>query len=92
MEQTEELIKALESANNGMWMPIVTIVGVFSLVIVLLLYIWNITQKSNDKRHSDNEVIIKGISETSSTMGLLLVKLESNQEHQQKEIDKLRAI
>ena len=34
----------------------------------------------------------KGISETSSTMGLLLVKLESNQEHQQKEIDKLRAI
>jgi hypothetical protein len=89
MEQTEELLKAIESANNGIWMPLVTIVAVFSLVIVLLLYIWNTTQKTNDKRHTDNERIIKGITKTSNTMSLLLVKIETNQENQQKEIDHL---
>ncbi len=89
MEQTEEIIKAIESANSGVWMPIVTIASVFSLVIALLLYIWNTTQKSNDKRHADNEKLIEQNSNTSQTMSLLLVKLETNQENQQKEIDQI---
>ena len=96
MEQTEEIIKAIELANNGGWMPILTIGTVFSLVITLLLVIWKMTQKANDKsheasteRHEANEMLIKQNSNTSQTMSLLLVKLETNQENQQKEIDKI---
>ena len=89
MEQTEELIKAIESANNGFWMPLTTITVVFGVVISLLLYIWKNSQKTNDKRHGENEVMIKELSKTSNTMGLLLVKIETNQENQQKEIDNI---
>ena len=89
MEQTEELVKAIESANSGMWMPLITIASVFSVVIILLLYIWNMTQKSNDKRHKENENIIGKLSEAVTGISLVLVKLETNQENQQKEIDNI---
>jgi ABC-type bacteriocin/lantibiotic exporter with double-glycine peptidase domain len=89
MEQTEELVKAIESANGGMWMPLITIASVFSVVIILLLYIWNMTQKSNDKRHKENENIIGKLSEAVTGISLVLVKLETNQENQQKEIDNI---
>lgn len=89
MEQTEEILKAIESANNGFWMPLTTITVVFGVVISLLLYIWKNSQKTNDKRHSENEKVIKDLAKTSNTMGLLLVKIETNQENQQKEIDSI---
>ena len=94
MEQTEEILKAIELANQGggdVWLPIATITASFSVVILLLLAFWKQSQKVNDKRHEDNERIIKGVSKTQQTMSLLLVKIESNQEHQQKDIDKLTA-
>jgi uncharacterized membrane protein len=89
MEQTEEIIKAIESANNGGWMPIVTISTVFSLVITLLLVIWKMTWTTNNKRHKDNEDIIGKLSEAVTGISLVLVKLETNQENQQKEIDNI---
>ena len=91
MEQTEELVKALESANNGMWFPMFIIMGCFALVITVLLAYWKQSQKNNDKRHEDNEEVIKKLSNTSITVGKILVEIRSNQKHQQKELDKLTA-
>lgn len=89
MEQTEEILKAIEQTNDGVWLPIATLTVVFGVVISLLLYIWKQSQRTNDKRHTDNEKMIKGMSKTFQTMSLLLVKIETNQENQQKEIDQL---
>lgn len=89
MEQTEEIIKAIELANNGFWMPLTTVTVVFGVVISLLLYIWKNSQKNNDTRHTSNEKMIRDLAKTSNTMGLLLVKIETNQENQQKEIDNI---
>ena len=87
MEQTEEILKAKEQTNEGVWLPIATLTVVFGVVISLLLYIWKQSQKTNDKRHTDNEKMIKGMSKTLQTMSLLLVKIETNQENQQRELN-----
>jgi len=87
MEQTEEILKAIEQTNEGVWLPIATLTVVFGVVISLLLYIWKQSQKTNDKRHTDNEKMIKGMSKTLQTMSLLLVKIETNQENQQRELN-----
>ncbi len=91
MDQTEEILKAIEKTNDGVWLPIATLTVVFGVVISLLLYIWKQSQKTNEKRHTDNEKMIKGMSKTLQTMGLLLVKIETNQENQQREIDQISA-
>jgi len=87
MEQTEEILKAIEQTNDGVWLPIATLTVVFGVVVSLLLYIWKQSQRTNDKRHEDNEHMIKGMNATLTTMGKILVKIETNQENQQREID-----
>lgn len=89
MEQSEEIIKAIENANNGMWFPIATIIGVFGVVIMLLLYIWKQSQKTNDKRHLDNEKMIYELKDTTKVLSDLVIKIETRQEFQQKEIDQM---
>ncbi len=89
MEQSEEILKAIESANSGMWFPIATIVGVFGILVMLLLYIWKQSQRTNDKRHKDSEKMIKELKDGNIKIGNVLIRLEANQQNQQKEIDKL---
>ena len=89
MEKSEELIRAIENANNGMWFPISVIIGVFGILVMLLLYIWKQSQRTNDKRHNDNEAMITELKDSHITVGKILVELQSNQKHQQKEIDHL---
>lgn len=98
---TEELIKAFKLASQGdesIWLPITTLTVVFGVVISLLLYIWNNSQKINNKRHEDseerhsnNEKIFSKWTETQATVTNVLTELRANQKHQQKEIDKLIA-
>jgi len=89
MEQSEEILKAIESANNGMWFPIATIVGVFGILVMLLLYIWKQSQRTNDKRHKDNEKMISELNENTKLLSDLVIKIEAKQEYQQKEIDNI---
>lgn len=89
MEQSEEILKAIESANSGMWFPIATIVGVFGILVMLLLYIWKQSQRTNDKRHKDNEQMISELKDNTKLLSDLVIKIETRQEYQQKEIDNI---
>ena len=87
MVQSEEILKAIESANSGMWFPIATITAILSVLIMLLLYIWKQSQRTNDKRHKDNEKMISELKDNTQLLSDLVIKIETRQEFQQKEID-----
>lgn len=74
-EQAKELIKTVESAGDGYWFPLITVVSCFGIVIALLLYIWNKTQQSNEKRHEANERLIGELVESKHTNDLILQRL-----------------
>jgi len=63
-----------EIENAGTVIAIVS--GVFGCTIVLLLYIWNLTQKANDKRHESNENLIAELVESKHTNDLILLELK----------------
>lgn len=56
MEQAEEIKKMIEEASSGHWIPVTTIISVFGIVIMLLLYIWNQMLKSNELRHANHDI------------------------------------
>ena len=89
MEQSEEILKAIESANSGMWFPIATITAILSVLIMLLLYIWKQSQRTNDKRHKDNEKMISELKDNTQLLSDLVIKIETRKEFQQKEIDSI---
>jgi hypothetical protein len=63
-----------EIENAGAVIAIVS--GVFGCTIVLLLYIWNLTQKANDKRHESSEALIAELVESKHTNDLILLELK----------------
>tara|TARA_R110002020_G_C15762998_1_gene727299 strand:- start:50 stop:328 length:279 start_codon:yes stop_codon:yes gene_type:complete len=75
-DEAQEIIKTVESASDGYWFPLVTVAACFSVVIALLLYIWNQTQKNNEKRHTATEEIIKELADSKHTNDLILQRLE----------------
>lgn len=75
-EEAKEILNAVESASDGYWFPLVTVITCFGVVIALLLYIWNSTQKANIRRHEENEQLIKGLVDSKHTNDLILQKLQ----------------
>lgn len=47
--------------------------------------------KTNDKRHLDNEKMIYELKDTTKVLSDLVIKIETRQEFQQKEIDQMSA-
>ena len=76
MEQSEEILKAIESANSGMWFPIATITAILSVLIMLLLYIWKQSQRTNDKRHKDNEKMISELKDNTQLLSDLVISVD----------------
>lgn len=55
MDQAEEIRQIIEQASQGYWMPITIVSLCFSLIISLLIYIWNQMLKQNERRHQEHE-------------------------------------
>jgi hypothetical protein len=79
-----EIADSAIAANNGYWLPLATLAIAFSLIIFLLLYIYKREQKQNDKRHEENEVLIKMLTESQSKISTVLTKLEIEVEYLKK--------
>ena len=90
MEQSEEVMRAIEQAQDGYWFPLVTVTAAFALVIALLLYIWNQSQKANNERHAENGALIKELVNSKHTTDLILAELKFMTEYHQKQIEKLQ--
>ena len=75
-EEAEEIIKAVETANDGFWFPLTTVVFFFGLVIFLLLRIYGMSQKANNKRHEATEELTKDLVKSKNTNDLILMELK----------------
>ena len=75
MDQNEEILKMVEQAQDGYWFPMAVVGSLLGLIILLLLAFWKQSQKRNDKRHTENEEIIHGISANATTQAVLNTKL-----------------
>jgi len=76
VEEAQEISRAIDSANDGYWFPLIVVVSCFALIIVLLLYIWKLSQNANEKRHNENESLIKELIKSRQTDSLILKELQ----------------
>tara|TARA_R110000851_G_scaffold128199_1_gene260505 strand:+ start:405 stop:707 length:303 start_codon:yes stop_codon:yes gene_type:complete len=90
-EEAAEIIKSIESANDGFWFPLTTVVFFFGIVIFLLLRIYGTSQKASNKRHEENENLISGLVESKHTNDLILLELKMITTNHEQEIKKLTA-
>lgn len=84
MENYNEILKAIQEAKGGYWMPISAICVCFSVIISLLLYIWNQTNKNNEKRHSNTEKVLDKLTENTDKLTEVVTRLEVKHEMHEK--------
>lgn len=58
----QEIQQAIETAINGNWWPIGSIIFLVGVIVFLFIYILRIYQRNNDKRHDDNEKLLKEVA------------------------------
>lgn len=73
---TEEIIRTIENANSGNWMPLTVVAGVFGIVVVLLVYIWKQKMKEDERRHDANERILTQLTENERVANATLAELK----------------
>lgn len=87
----EELIKAVEQANNGNWIPLSIVIAVLGVVISLLIYIWNNTQKESEKRRIKVDEILKELTESSVEQKTILSELRTIVRYHEQDIRDLKS-
>jgi hypothetical protein len=76
-EITQEVLKAIAKSNDGVWMPIAIIGGALSLIIVLLLFIYNLQQKGSNKRHFKSEETLTNLEKNQTELRILSQKYDT---------------
>ena len=71
MSQAEEIKRLIEQANQGNWIPFGIIIGILSVVVFLLIYIYNMHQQSNIKKHDKTNDILEQLAKTQANTEIL---------------------
>lgn len=88
MEQSEELIKVIQEASAGNWYPALIVGSFFSIIIALLIYIWNITMNRNNDKHKEAQEILKELVNSQKKTDVVLAELKLIVEYHDKELNK----
>ena len=82
LNQVQEVVKIINEANSGNWLPIAVVGSLFGIIVLLLLYIYNRDRKISVYKHRDIEEIQSRLSLNNEKLTILVnrhdVKLEEH--------------
>lgn len=87
MEQTEELARVIQEASAGYWYPATIVSGFFSVIIALLIYIWNVTMRSNTEKHKETYTILSELVKSQKQTDIILAELKTIVEYHDREFN-----
>lgn len=80
-EHITELTQTVEMASHGYWLPLAVVCFLFSIIILLLVILWNGYKKRNDERHEESEKQLKIAIESNQKLTIIVerhdVKIEN---------------
>jgi hypothetical protein len=80
MENATELMQIVQSAQQGYWIPLGVVATAWSVIIGLLLYIYNRNQKESEKRHSEHTQILQKLTDNQQSLQILVAEIKTKQE------------
>ncbi len=89
LDHLEEIQKTIDSAVQGNWVPIGILAAVFSIIILLLLYIYRTNQQNSKERMQKLEELLNTALETQQGMRLLIEGNAHRSRSNSKRLDKI---
>ena len=88
-EQAQEIVKIINEANSGNWIPIAIVGSLFGIIIVLLLYIYNRDRKISLYKHRDIDEIQSRLSSDNEKLTILVNRHDVKLEEHDKRLEKV---
>lgn len=80
-EQLNELIESLKLAQDGYWLPMSIIAGLFGIIVLLLIAFWRKSEAYHHGKHKENDEFRKEYEHQMRNIALLVQKHEVEIEH-----------
>lgn len=88
-EQVQEVVKIINEANTGNWIPMAVVGSLFGIIIVLLLYIYNRDRKISLYKHRDIDEIQSRLSSNNEKLTILVNRHDVKLEEHDKRLEKI---
>ena len=88
-EQAQEIVKIINEANSGNWIPMAVVGSLFGIIILLLLYIYNKDRKTSIYKHRDIEEIQSRLSSNNEKLTILVNRHDVKLEEHDKRLEKI---
>ena len=88
-EQVQEVVKIINEANSGNWIPMAVVGSLFGIIILLLLYIYNRDRKISIYKHRDIEEIQSRLSSNNEKLTILVNRHDVKLEEHDKRLEKM---
>lgn len=88
-EQAQDIVKIINEANTGNWIPIAIVGSLFGIIIVLLLYIYNRDRKISLYKHKDIDEIQSRLSSNNEKLTILVNRHDVKLEEHDKRLEKI---
>tara|TARA_R100000951_G_scaffold78118_1_gene65931 strand:+ start:1020 stop:1301 length:282 start_codon:yes stop_codon:yes gene_type:complete len=88
-EQTQEIVKIINEANTGNWIPMAVVGSLFGIIILLLLYIYNKDRKISIYKHKDIDEIQSRLSSNNEKLTILVNRHDVKLEEHDKRLEKI---
>ena len=88
-EQVQEVVKIINEANSGNWIPMAVVGSLFGIIIVLLLYIYNKDRKTSIYKHRDIDEIQSRLSSNNEKLTILVNRHDVKLEEHDKRLEKI---
>ena len=88
-EQVQEVVKIINEANSGNWIPMAVVGSLFGIIILLLLYIYNRDRKTSIYKHRDIEEIQSRLSSNNEKLTILVNRHDVKLEEHDKRLEKV---
>ena len=88
-EQAQDIVKIINEANTGNWIPMAVVGSLFGIIIVLLLYIYNRDRKISIYKHRDIEEIQSRLSSNNEKLTILVNRHDVKLEEHDKRLEKM---
>jgi len=88
-EQVQEVVKIINEANSGNWIPMAVVGSLFGIILLLLLYIYNRDRKISIYKHRDIEEIQSRLSSNNEKLTILVNRHDVKLEEHDKRLEKV---
>lgn len=80
-KQLNELIESLKLAQDGYWLPMAVIAGMFSIIVILLISFWKKSEAYHHEKHRENDEFRKEFEKNMNHMAILVAQHEIEIKH-----------